>query len=330
MVRFFASAFIFLFLSSCTIRDAALEQRRLAAVGPLARTAETEPRIRPADDGAATAEERFKDIRVLQGLPAHELYPTMAFFANSLGVTCDYCHTQHFEEDSRQTKKTARQMVLITRAINQTYFQGAPTVTCYTCHDGKPYPSAVPELAEAGWQPKPPRDPRPLPETDAMLARWAARRDPVRTSASGTLTMKGGLGGESRSAFSLRKTGEEVEIRSDLDLPDLFARRIAEFALGAFDPRSRYLSLDAVRWETIDGTDVVTFLGETTDGIYEWVSFDPASGDVVRIKTGESTTIGFVPDEFYFQDRPAPGGPPQTVGWGRGDFLITLTLDSAG
>lgn len=330
MVRFFASAVIFSFLCSCTIRDAALEQRRLAAVGPLGRAAETEPRIRAAGDGSATADERFKDIRVLQGLPAHELYPTMAFFANSLGVTCDYCHTQYFEEDSRQTKKTARQMILLTRAINQTYFQGAPTVTCYTCHDGKPYPSAVPEIAEAGWQPKPPRDPRPLPEGDAMLARWAARRDPVRAAASGTLTMRGGLGGESRSAFSLRKSGSEVEIESDLDLPDLFMKRLAELGLGAFDPHSRYRSLDPVRWETLDGTETVTFIGETSEGIYEWVSFDGESGDVVRVKTGEATTIGFVPDEFYFGDRPAPGAPPRTVGWGRGDFLITLSFNPVG
>lgn len=330
MVRFFASALVFSFLCSCTIRDAALEQRRLAAVGPLARAAETEPRIRPTDDGNPTAEERFKDIRVLQGLPAHELYPTMAFFANSLGVTCDYCHTQYFEEDGRQTKKTARQMVLITRAINQTYFQGAPTVTCYTCHDGRPYPSAVPELQEAGWQKKPAQDPRPLPEADEILGRWAAKREPVRTVAAGTITMIGGLGGESRSAFSLRKSGDGVEIQSDLDLPDLFPERLADLALGAFDANSRYLSLDPVRRETVDGLDAVTLLGETTAGVYEWVSFDAASGDLLRIRTGTPTTLGFVPDEMYFGGRSAPGAPPRVIGWGRGDFLITLALDPAG
>jgi hypothetical protein len=49
----------------------------------------------------------------------------MAFFAGSLGVTCDRCHTAEFaKDDGNQSKLTARKMIRMVSEINQKNFGG--------------------------------------------------------------------------------------------------------------------------------------------------------------------------------------------------------------
>src|SRR5262249_32300259 len=45
--------------------------------------------------------------------------PAMQQITLALGVTCDYCHVQDRAADDKQTKKTARQMMILAREINQ-------------------------------------------------------------------------------------------------------------------------------------------------------------------------------------------------------------------
>jgi hypothetical protein len=40
------------------------------------------------------AEEQFKNIQALKGIPADQLVPSMQFIAASLGVECEYCHVR--------------------------------------------------------------------------------------------------------------------------------------------------------------------------------------------------------------------------------------------
>ena len=49
---------------------------------------------------AKPAEEVFKNIQVLKGMPAADLQGAMSFIASSLGVDCDYCHRQDFGGDT--------------------------------------------------------------------------------------------------------------------------------------------------------------------------------------------------------------------------------------
>jgi hypothetical protein len=106
---------------------------------------------------ARTAEQRYKNIQVLKGVPASEWQATMTFIAASLGVNCNYCHVGGgaFEKDDKETKQTARRMIQMMRAINDANFAGKPVVTCNTCHRGSPIPSGVPSLAAAGTPPAP-------------------------------------------------------------------------------------------------------------------------------------------------------------------------------
>lgn len=117
-----------------------------------------------AQDSAAqvkTAEQRYKNIQVLKGVPASEWQGTMSFIAASLGVNCNYCHVGGgaFEKDDKPTKQTARQMIRMVRAINDANFGGQTVVTCNTCHRGSPRPAGVPALLTD----TPPPAPAPAP-----------------------------------------------------------------------------------------------------------------------------------------------------------------------
>src|SRR5207237_9409280 len=66
------------------------------------------------------AEAAFKDIKVMQGTPADQLIPTMQFFEDSLGVTCNHCHAAD-RVDSTPMHAKARQMISLVKDINQVH-----------------------------------------------------------------------------------------------------------------------------------------------------------------------------------------------------------------
>jgi photosynthetic reaction center cytochrome c subunit len=97
-----------------------------------------------------TAEQVFKNITELKGTPADQLVPAMTFIAASLGVECTFCHVEgKMELDEKETKKTARQMMAMTAAINKTSFGGKREVTCYSCHHGAHHPAGTPPVLES-------------------------------------------------------------------------------------------------------------------------------------------------------------------------------------
>ena len=97
--------------------------------------------------GPKKAEEQFKNIQVLKGIPADQLFPTMQFITASLGVQCDFCHVQGaFEKDDEKPKQTARKMMEMMIAINADNFDGHRAVTCNTCHNGTTKPQAIPAV----------------------------------------------------------------------------------------------------------------------------------------------------------------------------------------
>jgi photosynthetic reaction center cytochrome c subunit len=91
------------------------------------------------------AEEQFKNIQVLKGVPAEEIFPTMQFITASLGVQCDFCHVQGaFDKDDKKPKATARKMMEMMFAINKDNFDGHRAVTCNSCHRGNAKPQPIP------------------------------------------------------------------------------------------------------------------------------------------------------------------------------------------
>jgi photosynthetic reaction center cytochrome c subunit len=103
--------------------------------------------VTPSTVASKKAEEQFKNILVLKGIPADQLIPSMQFITASLGVECDFCHVQGaFEKDDKKPKQTARKMMEMMFAINKDNFDGHREVTCNSCHRGHTDPVAIPAV----------------------------------------------------------------------------------------------------------------------------------------------------------------------------------------
>ena len=132
------------------------------------------------------AEDVFKNVQVLKGIPVNQFMDTMGFFSAALGYNCTNCHGDevlgNWEKYAADTpvKRTARRMVQVVGTINKSLFGGRQAVTCYTCHRGSPTPKVVPSLMEQYSEP-PPDDPNeveisnrvsPVPTADDILNRY--------------------------------------------------------------------------------------------------------------------------------------------------------------
>jgi Photosynthetic reaction centre cytochrome C subunit len=91
------------------------------------------------------AEQVFRDIRVLKGVPAGRLVTMMdEVYGAGLGMGCNGCHIVGQWADSTRTKATARTMATMAAAINSQYFanqRNIQRVNCVTCHRGARTPA---------------------------------------------------------------------------------------------------------------------------------------------------------------------------------------------
>ena len=106
-----------------------------------------------APAGPPMAEQVFKNVQVLKGIPVNEFMGTMGVFSAALGMSCEDCHAAGdadwsvYAKDSPR-KQMARVMVTMMATINKTHFRGRQVVTCYTCHRGSARPRNTADLAE--------------------------------------------------------------------------------------------------------------------------------------------------------------------------------------
>jgi hypothetical protein len=98
------------------------------------------------------AEEVFKNVQVLKGIPVDEFMSTMGIFSAALGMSCEDCHAsggatwESYALDTSARKRTARRMVTMMAGINKANFGGRQVVTCYSCHRGGERPKVTPSL----------------------------------------------------------------------------------------------------------------------------------------------------------------------------------------
>jgi hypothetical protein len=168
-----------------------------------------------ASQGAATqatpsaprppmAEEVFKNIQVLRGIPVDQFMGTMGFFSASTGLNCTDCHVDESGgnwaryADDNELKRTARRMMLMVQNINRTNFAGRQVVTCFTCHRGSSRPTVMPSINGLYGEPPPdePGDPfvqaAGQPAADGILDNYLASvGSPQRLSALTTIVAKG-------------------------------------------------------------------------------------------------------------------------------------------
>src|ERR1700704_5422302 len=125
--------------------------------------------VSPANEGK-TAEQVYKNIKVLQGTPANELNQSMHLMKGAVGLDCTYCHIEReWEKDVKPAKDVARKMIVMMNDINTRQFAGRQVVTCNTCHNGRPVPAAMPAfpVLEPVLAAKP-----ALPSVNQILAKY--------------------------------------------------------------------------------------------------------------------------------------------------------------
>lgn len=133
MRKALAAAVLLLFATNASPEDPPKENpvvtEMLKALGPNAK--------KPAG-------EVFRNVKLMKDVPADRFLRIMdTGYRQSLGVSCDYCHVEdRWEADEKRPKRAAREMILMTRSINDQLHKlteintEEATVNCTTCHRG--------------------------------------------------------------------------------------------------------------------------------------------------------------------------------------------------
>lgn len=105
------------------------------------------PSLPAVTAGAKRADEVYKNLQLLGGLPPAQLVPAMQDMSIALGVGCDRCHVPgDWASDDKHDKQIARQMILLAQSANAELFgtaQDDDAVTCWTCHRGEKHPKRL-------------------------------------------------------------------------------------------------------------------------------------------------------------------------------------------
>jgi photosynthetic reaction center cytochrome c subunit len=100
------------------------------------------------------AEDVFKNVQLLRGIPVKEFMDTMGFFSAATGMNCIDCHSPQAADSLAEyatdtpLKQTARKMLIMVNTLNKGTFGGQRKVTCYTCHRATQYPKTIPSLLD--------------------------------------------------------------------------------------------------------------------------------------------------------------------------------------
>lgn len=283
-----------------------------------------------------TAEQQFKNITQLKGTPADQLIPAMQFISASLGVECSFCHVQgHNEADDKRPKKTAREMMAMTAAINKDAFHGQRQVTCYSCHRGSARPMNTPPVLDSDAPVR--TEARPVPSSgtpptaDEVLDRYVAAlggADAIQKATS--RVMKGSIhaggsdtpievitkapnkrisithmaNGESVTAFDgtegwLGTTGRPPRVMSPAEAEA--AGIDAEFALALRIPKM-FQQVRAGRLEEINGVQCVSLFGTSPGKAPVRFFFDSKTGLLQRLVRYGETPLGRNPTQIDYAD----------------------------
>lgn len=109
--------------------------------------AQTAPQDKPL-----LAEQVFKNVQVLRGIPVDDFLGTMGIMAAALQYDCSDCHVAAGTEKvdwaaDTPRKQMARVMVTMVATINKNNFGGRQLVTCWTCHRNRDKPLVTPVMA---------------------------------------------------------------------------------------------------------------------------------------------------------------------------------------
>ncbi|PYU85167.1 MAG: c-type cytochrome, partial [Acidobacteria bacterium] len=292
----------------------------------------------PAPAGPKLAEEEFKNIQALKGIPADQIIPSMQFIAASLGVECEFCHVAHAnEKDDKKPKVTARKMIEMMMAINKDNFEGHREVTCYSCHRGSTDPVATPIITDdepraAGGEGKKPGEAKAsLPAADQLLDKYLAAiggavalQKITSRVQKGTLTAFGGQhfsvdvyskapdkrvsimhlqGGDSITAFDGKQgwLGVPGRVHTMSTAENDAARIDADLYLPAH-LKTLYQKFSVDAGEKIDGHDTYMVVGRTEGQPPIRLYLDKESSLLLRLVRYAETPLGRNPTQIDYAD----------------------------
>jgi len=283
-----------------------------------------------------TAGARYASVKELRDIPATQIIPTMAFIANSLGVTCAHCHADDYASDEKPTKEKARAMIRMQRAINAEQFGGRLTVTCQTCHHGHVTPQAIPTVEDAGWN-KPPAKPLPpLPDAKPILDRNAAAMG--GDDAFARLTNRLGTGTVTRNNGRVAPVSDRFELylsrpsSARLDTPlshppeadtEVNASLVKPMLL-----RTAYRDPHTTGRDRIGDREVVIITATASNGLAHQLWFDASTNLLLRRSDEIATPLGSLPERYDFDDYRRVDGVmvPFVVIWSRADYQVSFVF----
>ena len=294
------------------------------------------------------AEQVFKNIQVLKGVPADQVIPAMQFIAASLGVECEFCHVRNaFEKDDKDEKVTARKMMQMMFTANKETFEGKREVTCYTCHRGSTEPVGTPVIAETETKPATEVAAVPsenLPKADQLIDKYVEAlggKDAIQKITSrvekGTLIageMKAPVdvyakapdkriaivhmpGGDSSTAFDghvgwLSAPGRPTREMSAAETDNV--RMDAELFFAA-DLKQLFHSFRVRSQEKINDRDAYVVFAFNEGKPPVKLYFDAQSGLLVRLMRYVDTPLGSNPMQIDFADYRDAGGVKVPYRW---------------
>jgi hypothetical protein len=284
----------------------------------------------PAPQPEPKAEEAFKNIISLKGRKASDVIPAMHFMSASLGTDCAFCHTEgNFADEAKKTKATAREMIAMTKKLNDDFFGGKNEVTCNSCHNGRTHPAgaAMPFPITARL-----RDTSLTADTvlSAFATAVHAPTAPSTLTLTGTVEHPGGkssavttkqtsggmfLESETGGA-SLGYNGKEAfykmgEFKQVVPPPDHAA--LIRYVEGLWAGLPKLEKLTAGK-ETVSGKAMDVVVG-TRNGVTAKFIFDPETHLLARVAYFETSVLGRSADVYEFSDYKAVNGTmvPMTV-----------------
>lgn len=304
------------------------------------------PKAKMQTKQVETAGQKFKNIKVLNDMPADQLGKVMNIMSASLGVNCNFCHVSNdadFEKDGKEEKQTAREMIKMTFDLNKNYFGGKQEMSCNTCHQGHSHPQSAINLNPSVPEERP-KQPEKKPTVEEILAKYetalggranlakinsreikAQRVEPDgKTFETEDVLQKGNkmsvktvygsfvvseiFDGRGVSKFG---NGEKIELKPD-EAEQI--RREAQLFANA-DLSKIYPKMDYRFTDKIDGREVYLVLAQTADNMRERLYFDAQTGLLVRRVAAVPTVLGFFTYQVDYTDYKDFGGVklPTTV-----------------
>jgi outer membrane lipoprotein-sorting protein len=302
-----------------------------------------------APAGAKTAEEVFKNIQSLKGVPADQVLPAMQFISVSLGVECTFCHVQgKMDLDEKKPKQTAREMIAMTNAINKDSFGGHREITCYSCHHGSEHPGSTPAVLTADTpehSEKPAASPAGQPVTaEQILDKYIAAlggEDAIKKVTSRVETgviLAGGQetpidvyakapnkrvsimhasSGDSVTAFdgTAGWLGNSGRPARDMSAAESGASQLDSDLYLALDLKTTFKQLRTGRPEKVNDVECLTLIGMRPDLPPVRFYFDEKSGLLVREVRYTENPLGRMPTQIDYSDYKTVDGVQVPLRW---------------